>query len=202
MAPAASANLSTILSELARSGLVFLVAVLVGFAIWVALFKLRVLAGMPVLFYRGVALVILSAALTFGLALFAVLRFGLPPSTALAAAALSASFNITFLIVFPVTIDRSVTVFLLGQMANAPARGLRPDELRSTFDRVYMGDWNQVQRRMDEQTLSGNVAPAADGAYRITDQGRSFLRFSRTVAWMFDTDPKFIDGKGPSRPAS
>jgi len=181
----------TAIADLGYASLLFVGAGVFGLALLIALFKLKLFAGLNVLFYRGLVLIALGTVIVFALSLWVAIKVHIPPSVALAAAAISASLNLTILIVLPVTVDRSVTVFLLGYMDQHADRTFSTTDLRGAFEDIYLGRWDQMQRRMDEQQLSGNVAPTAAG-YRITPQGRSFVQFSRRVAWAFDTDPRFV----------
>jgi len=189
------------LRSFAAAALLFAAAAVLGFLILVALFKSGAFRGVDILFYRGVILVALSAAATFGLLALAGRlwrRTGITLRDAVAAGALSLGLNLSFLVIFPVTIDRSVTVFLLGRMAAEPQAQTVP-ELEAMFVGGYLGEYRQIQRRMDEQVRSGNVE-AVGSRYSISGQGRAFLRTSRLVAWMFDTDPRFLGPEPDRRP--
>jgi hypothetical protein len=52
---------------------------------------------------------------------------------------------------------------------------------------------------MKEQLLSRNVEPAGNG-YRISAQGRALMRFSRFVAGIFHTDPRFVHPGAADKP--
>jgi hypothetical protein len=65
------------------------------------------------------------------------------------------------------------------------------------FSRIYLDDDRQIDRRMREQLLSGNI-DIVDGRYRVSRRGDAFVRFSRGVAWLFDTDPRFVRPGEPS----
>jgi hypothetical protein len=169
----------------------FAAAIVFGLGLLIAMFKMQIFCGVNVLFYRGLVLILVVTVIIFALSLWITLRANIAPSAALSAAALSASVNLAVLIVLPVTIDRSISMFLLGYMDQHAGEVFTPDELRGAFQNVYLGRWNQIQRRMGEQRLSGNVE-IAQGGYRITPQGRSFVAFSRKVAWAFDTDTRFV----------
>jgi hypothetical protein len=185
------ADLSAVVRELVVTGLLFALTATIGLALMVLLFKLGTLGGMTVLFYRGLVLIVGGGLLTLVAALWLGAALKLPVSTAFAAMVLSMSVNLTVLIVLPVTVDRSVSTFLLAYMAEHPNRTFTPAELRTVFDQIYMGDFQQVQRRMDEQTLSGNISPRGNG-YVISAQGRGFIRSAKLVSWLFDTDPRFL----------
>jgi hypothetical protein len=90
-----------------------------------------------------------------------------------------------------VTIDRSVTVFILAQMAARPERSFTPAEMRSIFTDVYLGRFQQIERRLEEQEISGNLARDAAG-FRITPQGLAFVEFARALSKTFQTDPRFV----------
>ncbi len=166
-----------------------------GFALLVALFRLGVLRGESVLFYRGLALTALSFALTFGALLAMARRFGhgaVRRRDAFSSAVLSLALNLSFLVILPVTVDRSISVFILGEMAAHHERGYSSDQMSQVFSDVYVRDYRQIDRRMHEQVLSGNMAPAVGGGYRITPRGRAFIRTAKLVAWLFDSDTRFV----------
>jgi hypothetical protein len=181
--------------------MLFACATVLGFAMLVLLFRLNVLSGMHVIFYRGLVLIVASGILTLLVAVWATRKLKLTAGAAFSAAVLSMSLNLTFLIVLPVTVDRSVSTFLLAYMAEHPDKAYTPAELTAVFDRIYMGDFQQVQRRMDEQTLSGNIALRGDG-YVISPQGRAFIQSAKTVSWLFQTDPRLLAPDAATRTAS
>ncbi len=105
----------------------YAVAALLGFALLVVMFKIRLLGRIDILFYRGLVLVAVAFLATFGLLAVALSwrRFGdLGPRDAFAAAALSLSLNFGFLVVVPVTVDRSIGIFISRPDGGAPGRGV------------------------------------------------------------------------------
>ena len=198
--PRRSGGLGGLLGSWARLLLFYALAVVLGGVALVGLFKSGLLAAISILFYRGVILVAVGGVVTF--ILLALLTRGLGRSftarDAFAAAVLSASINLSFLVVFPVTIDRSQTLFILGEMSNTPQRSFAPREVRDFFVGTYVDDYRQMDRRLQEQTVSGNIEKTADG-YRITPQGQAVIAMSGRIAALFDIDPRFI--KPPALPA-
>ncbi len=194
------AGAGAIVRHCARILFYYGLAVVVGGAVLVVLFKSGLLAAVSILFYRGVALVAAGLVITFvvmGMTAVGMGR-GLGTRDAFAASVLSASINLSFLVVFPVTIDRSQTLFILGQMAAQPTQSFAPDQVRNTFVEVYIDDYRQIDRRLQEQTLSGNMQRTGHG-YRITPQGLAVIRTSRAIAALFDIDPRFITPKANMR---
>ena len=173
-------------------------AVTAGFLIYVGLTRSPLFAGLSILFYRGLILCALSAMLVMAaMALLRRWRFDL--ATIIAAGALSLSFNICFLIVLPVTLDRSISVFMLTQIEQHQHEALDQRRITEIFVQKYVGDMRQMERRIAEQTASGNVT-TVDGHIRLTAQGHRFLALSRTLARLFGTDPRFV-GLAPAAPA-
>ena len=185
------------------SGL-FASAIALGFALFALLFKTGLLAGIPVLFYRGLGLAMVAAIGT-GLVLAGVIsRFRHPdlrPRDAASAAIVSLSLNIAFLVVVPVTVDRSISVFILGRMAGDSGSVHSADEIRRMFIDGYVLEHRQIERRLDEQLLSGNIERAGDG-FRISAQGLAFIRLAKASAWLFDADPRFVAPPDPARRTS
>lgn len=191
----------TVFSILWRLALLYLGAVVAGFAIFALLTRSPLFASVDILFYRGLLLAGVAALILAILAVPMARRWPqIDLSTGIGAVALSLAFNITFLIVIPVTIDRSVTVFLLSRIEASPAP---MDELalRQRFIREYLGDMRQVQRRIDEQSKSGNISVDAQGKVHITPQGAAFMARMRQVAAWWRTDPRFVAPDGATASA-
>jgi Zn-dependent protease with chaperone function len=171
---------------------VYCVALILGFVIYVALIRSPLFAELNILFYRGTIIAVI-AALVLAAALAAAAKYwrSIDVPTAVGAVVLSLSFNICFLVIFPVTIDRSVTVFLLSRMEQLD-RPVSTQELQRIFEKEYIQEMRQIERRVDEQSLSGNIVRSSNGI-TLTPNGRRFLNSSRTIGRWFDTDPRFTD---------
>ncbi|HLH10473.1 MAG TPA: hypothetical protein VKV77_01200 [Methylovirgula sp.] len=168
----------------------------------VALFRIDFLHQIPILFYRGLVLIAIGEALCFVVLWLGSLRWPFwRLRDVVSACAFSAGLALSLLIILPVTIDRSISVFLLTQMAAQPDRDFTSAELRKLFVEVYVARYEQVERRLDEQELSGNIAHDAAG-FRITPQGLTFVRFARLLSAVFQTDPRFVSSAATSRSSS
>jgi hypothetical protein len=170
---------------------------LLGFAVYVLLFWVGGAASITILFYRGVALAFIAALLTGLAAAWLARRLG-DRSLPIAAAVVSLSLNICFLVLLPVTVDRSVTVYLLSTIDRQGGAGIDARGLERAFIDGYVVKMGAIDRRLDEQIRSGNIAIARDGKVHLTNQGHRFMNFSRIVAWLFDTDPRFVGGRAPN----
>jgi hypothetical protein len=171
----------------------YLMTLAFGFSALVGLFRAGALGG-EMLFYRGLTLIALAfpATLAAGaLAIGAWSRSGLRLRDAFAAAVMSTALNLSFFIVLPVTVDRSISVFILGEMTAHTGRAYSSEDMSRLFSKVYVGDYRQIDRRMHEQLLSGNLEPSGRG-YRISARGAHFIQLSKAIAWMFDSDTRFV----------
>lgn len=187
-----TSKLATLALLAVRSTILYACAAVLGLATLVMLFKLGVAGGMDILFYRGVVLCGVACALTIVLVALAGRRLGrISLSEAVAAGILSLGLNLSFLVIAPVTVDRSISVFLLAHMAQHEQHMFTTPELEAAFRRIYLDDLGQIRRRMVEQERSGNVARKA-GGYVLTLQGAAFIRWAGMIAWAFDTDPRLL----------
>lgn len=180
------------LRRLGHLALIYLIALLVGFLLYLALIASPLLASISLLFYRGVLVAFAGAMLLAMLATLAARRctvLDLP--TVVGAVALSLAFNISFLIVFPVTFDRSITMFLLARIEQRDGQ-LDAQGLQQVYIHEYLGEMRQIDRRIREQAMSGNIR-VEDGRIFITPQGRRLLRGGRVVSIWFDADPRFVN---------
>ncbi|WP_313808776.1 hypothetical protein [Sphingobium sp.] len=181
----------------ATLALAYALTTAIGFLLYIGLIRSPLLATVSILFYRGVVIAGLTALLLFGAGLSLRRRLRLDPPTLVGAIALSLSFNLCFLITFPVTFDRSITMFLLARIerhdGEFDARGLE-----QIYVREYLGDMRQIDRRVQEQALSGNIR-VDRGRIHITPQGRRLLEGGRVIGGWFGADPRFVTA--PPSPA-
>lgn len=171
------------------------VATIIGGVLLIfSLYAASMIFGPGVLFYRGVGalfcvLLLLIAILA---SVLPRLSHGVPleQTDAAGAAIVAVSLLFAAFVLGPVTVDRSVSVFLLSQFATAE-RPLTAEETREGFVRAYVGDWAQIDRRIKEQRLSGNIEPTPEG-WRLTRQGHVVIMLARGMSALFGGDPRFV----------
>ncbi|WP_370309764.1 hypothetical protein [Sphingobium abikonense] len=176
--------------------LTYCATIALGFLLYVALIRSPLLGGVAILFYRGVAIAAVVAFLLLVAGIAARRRLRLAPETLVGAVALSLAFNISFLIVFPVTFDRSITMFLLARIERQDGQ-LDARSLEQVFVREYLGDLRQIDRRITEQSLSGTIR-VERGRIHITPQGRRLLKGARLLGGWFRADPRFVTAPAPA----
>lgn len=186
----------TLIRSLVLLALAYCATIALGFLLYVALIRSPLLGGVAILFYRGVAIAGVVAFLLLVAGIAARHRLRLAPETLVGAVALSLAFNISFLIVFPVTFDRSITMFLLARIERQDGQ-LDARGLEQVFVRQYLGDLRQIDRRIAEQSLSGTIR-VERGRIHITPQGRRLLKGARLVGGWFGADPRFVTAPAPA----
>jgi hypothetical protein len=167
-------------------------------ALFVAILRSGVVAFSHILFYDGLcalaaALPVLVLALN-RLKRLAPLAQRLGALEELSASLVAASLLCSAFVIGPVTVDRSLSIFLLSRFA-AAEQGLTAQEARDVFVARYVDAWDQIGRRLSEQERSGNLAHKGD-RWEITTQGRAVMKSSQGMAALFGTDPRFV-GKAP-----
>ena len=183
-----------IAATLAALGALYASALIAGLALFTLLFKSGALHASGVMFFRGLALAAVTFAILFpglGLLLKAIGSHRLGARDAFSASILSLSLNICFLVVAPVTVDRSVSIFILGEMAANPQTAYTPDDMSRLFVKVYTGEDKQIERRLSEQTSIGNIVESG-GRFQVSARGRGFIEICKIVSWLFDGDPRFV----------
>ena len=163
--------------------IIYILAIAAGAAIFPLLFNTFIFSSVDLIFYRGIALALVCAIIQCLLILLISKIFKiqlLKIRDLICVAALTFSFNITFLIVFPVTIDRSVTTFLLSKLEQGPQTGFTKEEMEQTFKDEYVTKLSAIPKRMREQIITGNVIQNGNN-FSLTNQGRKFLRFCTFV---------------------
>jgi hypothetical protein len=182
---------------IARLALTYLAALALGFLVYLVLIRSPLLDDVTILFYRGIVLAGGAALVMLGIGIMLRIRLRLDPATLIGATALSLAFNLCFLIVFPVTFDRSITMFLLARIEQRDGQ-LDTAGLEHVFAADYLGKMRQIDRRVEEQQMSGNIQ-VVDSRIWITPQGKRLMRGARTIGGWFGADPRFVDPDNAGR---
>lgn len=165
------------------------------FALYLLLLHLPIFSQMRILFYRGL-LILSCETLIFGLVGSHVMRKQkLSLETFVAALALGASLSIVFLTIFPVTVDRSISTYLLStinsQNHQCAAGGVTKDHLRESFIKEYVNSADAIGRRLDEQRLTGSIYESSKGCWSMTPRGKRLLSFFNVVKKYFTSSYAF-----------
>jgi len=171
----------------------YLLIFIVCFVLFVALFHTPLLAGMQVLMYRGLAFIIITGALAA--VIMGVIRHFWKYITIRDIIMMFVIFccvNTAFFVLVPVTVERSVSVFMLSYMDENSDQTFTQDSVGDVFTTKYVEDYGAFEKRFDEQVVTGTIEENEDGSYSITDEGRFIVSMFRMMSDWFDTDKRLV----------
>lgn len=173
----------------------FYVVVLVLFSVLYALLShlpcLELLT--PVFYYRMNWALLLTIAV-MGLLLWGAHKCHLTfaPKDALCALVIAALLNFAFLSLILVSIDRSISVYLLSYMASHEEQSFTTDELEHIFLTGYVKGSGAMARRMMEQIATGTVTESAPNCYQISTGGMCMVSAWKILAVLYPVDTHFL----------
>lgn len=186
-----------IVGNAAKYLLFYFIAFLVFTVIYIVSFRTPLFVANRVLFYRAVSLLIIVGAV-FSIIVIIFARRGkiikLAVQDVLIAVVIPLCLNMTFLSLVTVSIDRSISVFILAYMAENKDRAWTEEDITDLFLNVYMDKYKAMDRRFDEQLITGSIEKieGEKGAYQITDKGVFLINCFRLVGNVFPVDNRFL----------
>lgn len=176
--------------------IIYAVLYIISFLLLVLLIRLPLFKGMHVLMYRGIVMIIIAGILSAGLlVLFKKWRKikWLSGKDVVLVFILTCSINMVFFTLIPVTVERSVSVFMLSYMDTYSDRTYTQDEVAEIFVDKYVNEYGAFEKRFDEQLTTGTIVQNSDGTYSITDKGRFIVKLFRLISDVFDTDERLVE---------
>lgn len=158
--------------------------------------------GHTILFYRGIIIIVTATLLTL-LSFFATTQLlrkrgiqtpQIPSAeTYFSSVVAIASLHLCFFILVPVTLDRSVSTFLLSRM-NSPenSQGITKEQMQTIFVQEYVNEFDAVGRRINEQLASNNIKQQNE-KFVLTPQGQNFLSISSYIAKLYNIDSRYLE---------
>ena len=162
-------------------------------ALFIALFHTSFLANMDVLMYRGAAFIIITGVISA--VIMGVIRkfWGfVTVRDIIMMFVIFCCVNMVFLTLIPVTVERSVSVFMLSYMEENSDQTFTEESVGEVFTTKYVEDYGAFEKRFHEQVETGTIVENPDGTYSITDSGRFVVKMFRTIAEWFGTDERLV----------
>jgi len=175
-------------------------AIMVGIPLVHALvcnLTLRLVPG-TILFYSGLrSLAVIGAVMVSAGCLFVSTwrraSWPLCSGCVIAAGIVSTALTLSFFVLVPVTLDRSISTFLLSRLEAAdPTVGLTVSELTRSFEAEYLARHAAIRRRVDEQLAGGTVQPVGGDAFALSPLGQRALRWARGVAAAYGVKDTYV----------
>lgn len=173
---------------------VYVLIYIVCTLIFIGLFHTRLLSGLDVLMYKGTAFIILTGIIA-GIIMFLIMKFikflKLCGKDVLLMFFLYCCINMVLFTLIPVTVERSVSVFMLSYMYENEDKAFTEEEMSDIFKDIYVDDFGAFDKRFHEQIVSGNIEEKENG-YVLTGSGRNVVKIFRLVSKWFCTDQRIV----------
>lgn len=167
---------------------IYLSSFVLATLLFISLFHLPFFVFINVLFYRGLLLLITSCTLLCIVLIFLKKKIFLKKITGkdiIVILVVTFSFNIVFFTLVPVTAERSMSIFILERMEKYSNQNVTTQEMTKVFKTEFVEDRNAVQKRFDEQVISGTIQENQN-EYRITKEGHLLVSFFRFISSLFN----------------
>ena len=162
-------------------------------AMFIGLFHTGLLKSMDVLMYRGVVFIGITgvvAAVIMGV----IRKFWgfITVRDIIMMFVIFCCVNMVFLTLIPVTVERSVSVFMLSYMEENKDQTFTQESVGEVFTTKYVEDYGAFEKRFNEQIVTGTIVQNEDGTYSITEKGEFVVSAFRTIADWFGTDERLV----------
>lgn len=99
--------------------------------------------------------------------------------------------NLLWLLVCIISLDRSLSVFILSYM-DEYQNDMSEDDIEKVFQEIFVEKYGMLERRFYEQIKTGNIT-CEDGKYGLTDRGRKFVKIFRIMSHIYNVDTRFTE---------
>lgn len=174
---------------------IYIILYIVTTAVFIALFHTPLFASMEVLMYRGTFFIVLTgllAAVLMGVIRHFWRKDLITVKDMILLFCGCCCVNMVLFTLIPVTVERSVSVFMLSYMEENDHQTYAQEDVEDIFVEKYVKDYGAFEKRFDEQLVSGNIVENDDGTYSITEQGKQIVGMFRMVAKWFNTDQRLV----------
>lgn len=99
--------------------------------------------------------------------------------------------HFSFISLVIVSLDRSISVLLLSEMADQKNRIFEKKDLEKVYVDIYVKEYDPINRRINEQLSSGNFEEIGSG-YRITNRGLGLVKVFRFLSEIYPVNKQFL----------
>ena len=102
-------------------------------------------------------------------------------------------FTMGWFSLIPVTVERSISVYMLSYLDENYPQTITKDEFEKTFYKQYIHDFGAFDKRFKEQLDTGSIEYIPkENSYQITEKGKKIVGLFRFFADLFGTEKKLI----------
>lgn len=149
---------------------------------------------MPVYYYRSVLLLV-CATVAAGVILWVLVRRQVITMSAkdiFLSLCFGFLLNFSFLSLVTVSLDRSISVYLISYLAQHADERFSKEDIETVFLVGYVDGTAAMQRRIEEQMITGTLIDHHDGTYSISERGEAMVAQWRLIAKIFRVDNRFL----------
>ena len=184
-----SGNTGNVLLLIGLYALIYVVCT-AGF---IGLFHTSLFGDMEVLMYRGIAFLLIAGVVSAVIMGIVRMFWGFVTiRDIIMMFCIFCCVNMVFLTLVPVTVERSVSVFMLSYMQENKDQTFTEESVGEVFTTKYVEDYGAFEKRFEEQVITGTIVQNEDGTYSITPKGEFVVEAFRTIAEWFDTDRRLV----------
>ncbi len=185
-----------------RLALAYVLCYLCATAVFIGLFHTCFLKSMDVFMYRGIVFLVVSsgtAAVLMGVFRHFLRKKFISWKDIILLFIGCCCVNMVFFTLVPVTVERSVSVFMLSYMEENTGTTYTKDDVEEIFVKKYVQDYGAFEKRFHEQVVTGTIQEKSDGTYEITHKGKQVVKLFRVIADWFQTDQRLVYPDGTKR---
>ncbi len=156
--------------------------------LFIAMFHIGFLRGIGVLMYEGIGYLLISG--IAGVCLLVVIRkkASFDAKDIFMQFVIFCCVNMVLFTLIPVTVERSVSVFMLSYMEDGT---YTKEDIEEAFAEKYVSEYGAFNKRFNEQIVTGSIEETDDG-YKLTDRGMFIVSMFRGVSKLFNTDERLV----------
>lgn len=171
---------------------VYISIIFISSVFFILLFRTPLIKHINVFFYRGCFLLVIATFFSIILALLAKKIFKslqLEIKDAITIAGLFFGVTLGWFILAPVTVERSISVFMLSYMEQNDETSITTEEFGNIFYKKYIDEFGAFDKRFHEQVMTGSIKETTENEhYVITERGRFLVQIFRLFGRLFDTE--------------
>ena len=184
------------LLKLLKILLVYLVIYLVCTVLFISLFHLDLFRKLDVFMYKGIIFIVITGIIS-GILMYIVKKkifkndiFDNKDVVLMFVG--YCCINMVLFTLIPVTVERSVSVFMLSYMESFSKESYNEEKMTKIFEDIYVDEFSAFKKRFDEQIVTGTIEEVSKDEYKINKRGKFIVTMFRTVAEWFNMDTKLV----------
>ena len=155
-----SGNTGNVLLLIGLYALIYVVCT-AGF---IGLFHTSLFGDMEVLMYRGIAFLLIAGVVSAIIMWIVRMFWGFVTiRDIIMMFCIFCCVNMVFLTLVPVTVERSVSVFMLSYMQENKDQTFTEESVGEVFTSKYVEDYGAFEKRFEEQVVTGTIVQNEDG---------------------------------------